>query len=134
MRLRREVTLAGIATAAIAVGSLAFAGTASANEVSDPVPVSTGATVLQTAIAGTTGTQSDDVETDESRKKRTWTGGAAYDEDSGKWRAYVTDGRQSAVFGSYDNKEDAQNQGEAQADAMNGKVVDGPGCEPPVLC
>jgi hypothetical protein len=112
MRRNSRLAAAGLTVAAaLAVGSLAFAA-----------PV--------TAVA-----QHPGVQTDVAKKQREWSGGAAYDEDSGKWRAYITDGKQSALLPSeYDTREEAQDNAQAQADAMNGKVVDAPECQPPVLC
>jgi hypothetical protein len=122
------VGLAGLGFA-LALAGPANAATAGASGA-DVVPAGTTTTLVLTAErpAG-----SDEPQTQAS-KRREWKGGAAYDLDSGEWRAYVTDGKQTAVFGSYDSREEAEANGQAQADAMNGKFVDAPECIPPILC
>jgi hypothetical protein len=126
-----RLALVGLAGLGFAV---AFAGPANAATTSadgaDLTPA--GTTTTQVLTAGSPA-GSDEPETQAS-KKREWKGGAAKDLDSGKWRAYVTDGKQTAVFGSYDTREEAERNGQAQADAMNGKFVDAPECVPPILC
>jgi hypothetical protein len=131
MRISR-LGAVGLASAAGLGLALAFGGSASANTATsgDLVPAGTTTTPVVTA-GGPAG--ADEPETQAS-KKREWQGGAARDLDSGKWRAYVTDGKQTAVFGSYDTREEAERNGRAQADAMNGKFVDAPECVPPILC
>jgi hypothetical protein len=126
-----------VTAVAVGLGSLLFAGPASADPGGDPIPVSSGATAPQTPGSGPNISQpaGDDAQASASKKKnKPWRGGAVWDEASETWRAYITNGDDSAVWGSYDNREDAQNQGEAQAEAMNPKFVDAPGCKPPVLC
>jgi hypothetical protein len=133
MRTSR-LALAGIA-GVVGLGlALAFGGSASASPATggDLVPAGTTTTPVVTAGNPAGG---DEPET-QARKKREWRGGAAEDLDreTGKWRAFVTDGKQTAVFGYYDTREEAERNGQAQADAMNGKVVDAPECVPPILC
>jgi hypothetical protein len=114
--------------------ALAFAGPANAAMTSadgaDLVPAGTTTTPVQTA-----GHPAGGEEPETQASKRKWKGGAARDLETGLWRAFVTDGKQAAVFGGqYEHREDAERQGQAQADAMNGKFVDAPECVPPILC
>jgi hypothetical protein len=135
MRMYR-LALAGLAGLAGIGLALAFAGPASAATAgpsgADLVPAGTATTQVLTAGSAAGGAEP---EAQASRRKnKEWSGGAAYDLDSGKWRAFVTDGDQTAVFGEYDSRQEAEDNGKAQADAMNGKVVDAPECIPPILC
>jgi hypothetical protein len=62
-----------------------------------------------------------------------WEGGAARDLESGHWRAYVTNGTDTEVFGTYATEREARRAGKAEAKRRNG-FVDAPECEPPILC
>lgn len=135
MHLRSSLTMAGLAAvAAVVVGSLALAGPASANVATDPVSVSASTITPQTETPGTTVTQPDGGEAQASSSSDDkWTGGAAKDLETGHWRATVTRGDETRVFGTYATEDEARKAGRKKAKELNG-VVDGPGCEPPVLC
>jgi hypothetical protein len=66
-----------------------------------------------------------------------WEGGAARDMDSGEpgvWRAFVTNGTETEVFGTYGTEREARRAGKAEARKRNKGFVDAPECEPPILC
>jgi hypothetical protein len=66
-----------------------------------------------------------------------WEGGAARDMDSGYpgvWRAYVTNGTETEVWGTYGTEREARKAGKAEARKRNKGFVDAPECEPPILC
>jgi hypothetical protein len=113
MRTKSRLTAAGVTVAAaLAVGAVAFATPAVT-----AAPSST--TQVQAGLF----------------KKREWTGSAALDKETGLWRAYITNGRDSALLPStYADEDAAKNDAQATADRMNGNFMDGPGCQPPVLC
>jgi hypothetical protein len=113
MRVRTRLTRAGLsAIAAVAVGSTALAAPAT------------------TFVAPLSG---DQVQTD-----TTWSGDATRDlNDHGKWRATVTRGTEMDVLaGTYGTEREARRAAKAEAKARNEEsgFMDGPGCEPPVLC
>jgi hypothetical protein len=66
-----------------------------------------------------------------------WEGGAAREMESGVpgyWRAYVTNGTTTEVFGTYGTEREARKAGKAEARKRNKQFVDAPECEPPILC
>ena len=66
-----------------------------------------------------------------------WEGGAVRDLDAGElgaWRAYVTNGTDTEVFGRYATEREARRAGKAAAREKNKGVVAAPECEPPILC
>jgi hypothetical protein len=99
--------------AALAVGSWALVSPASA-EVSATAEATTGAVQIQSS--------------------GTWTPGTEQDGD-GNWVAYIEccDGFLREDVGTYETRREARRAAKAAAKEANG-VVDGPGCEPPVLC
>jgi hypothetical protein len=102
-----------VAVAAAAVTSAMFVSPASAQ-----API-----VAQASAAGDAGGQ--------------WEGGAARDMDSGEpgvWRAFVTNGTETEVLGTYGTEREARRAGKAEARKRNKGFVDAPECEPPILC
>lgn len=72
---------------------------------------------------------SDQVQTD-----TTWSGGATRDLETDRWRPTITRGTETIVLdGSYGTEREARRAAKAEAKERNG-FMDGPGCQPPVLC
>jgi hypothetical protein len=133
MRHLNRLAVAGVAAFAATLGSWALALPASASVGADPVPVTT-LTMSPRALAAVL--VSDDDTSQASRKKKDpCEAGAALDSESGKWRATVSCDDWTAVLpGSYDTRDEAMDNSNAYAKAVN-KFVDGPGCDEPfVLC
>jgi hypothetical protein len=126
MSIFRTASMGCIAAAAISPGVLA--GPASADTfVVSPSGLAT-ASSKNIVVTAT-----DEVVTSSKKK---WKGGATLDLDTHKWKANVSKDGEGYSWGSYDNQEDAQAAGEAEADWLNSRgVMDGPGCNPPlILC
>ena len=121
----------GVIAAVLAVGSLTLVGPAAADESTMPESV-TGATVgSQAEIPGVTGTDGDV----QAQASSTWTPGTEKGDD-GKWVAYIEccGGFVREDVGTYETRKEARRAAKAAAEEANG-VMDGPGCDPPlVLC
>ena len=70
------------------------------------------------------------------KKKDPCVADAALDAESGRWRATVSCDDWTAVLpGTYDTRQEALGNAEGWTRGINGKVMDGPGCNPPfVFC
>ena len=127
----RTAVTGGVMPAVLAVGSWTLGSAAAADESATPVSI-TGATAgSQPELPGVTGTEGD-VQTQASS---TWTPGTEKGDD-GRWVAYIEccGGFVREDVGTYETRKEARRAAKEAADEANG-VVDGPGCDPPlVLC
>ncbi len=133
MRVFGRLTVVGLTTAAaVAVGSVALAAPASANDPMMPV-----ASITTTTLAQPVGTALESLTSAPPtmlQSSAKWKGGAARDLDTGTWRATITRGDVTILLGHYETEKEARKAGRKEARELNG-VMDGPGCDPPfVLC
>lgn len=150
--IHRLAVVGFLAAAAVAVGSVALAAPASANDTMTPVALAattgaatTGAATTGAATTGAATTVAQPVGTAAleaytsgletvQQSSATWKGGAARDLDTGTWRATITRGDVTILLGHYETEKEARKAARKEARELNG-VMDGPGCDPPfVLC
>ena len=122
----RTAVTGGVMAAVLAVGSWALVSPASAEVTTEAAST----VVLQPQIPGVTGTGG----AMQIQASSTWTPGTEQDDD-GNWVAYIEccGGFIREDVGTYETRREARRAARDAAKEANG-VVDGPGCDPPVLC